>query len=136
MPIHSDAPPESARRDHIRAVRVSVRDYPKLPGSVRFIAGAIKGSGTLLDISATGAHIWRPSKNVPRGVQIDLFFLESGSERKLHALGEVVRRTEEGFAVRFLRVERELEKLVLSAADDEDKKGDEHENDDEDEKAG
>jgi len=119
--MRSGSPPESARRDHIRAVRVSTRDYPKLPGSVRFTAGAIRGDGTLLDISATGAHIYRPSKNVPRGVEIDLFFLESGSERKLHAVGEVVRRTEEGFAVRFLRVERELEKLVIAATGDEEK---------------
>jgi hypothetical protein len=93
-----------------------VGDYPKLPGSVRFAAGAIRGDGTLLDISATGAHIYRPSKSVPRGVEIDLYFLESRTGRKLYALGEVVRRTEDGFAVKFLRVERELEQLVLAAA--------------------
>ncbi len=87
-----------------------------MPGNVYFSAGAIRGSGTILDISATGAHIYKPSKNVPRGVVLDLFFLQPDTERKLHAEGEVVRRTESGFAVRFLRVERELEKLVLAAA--------------------
>ena len=100
------------------AIRVSSRDYPRVPGSVHFYSGAIEGSGMILDISATGAHIYRPSKNVPVGVVIDLFFLESDTKRRLHAMGEVVRKSEEGFAVRFLRVERELETLVLTAAGD------------------
>ena len=106
----------SGQRDRRRAARVSSGDYPSVPGSVLFSAGAIRGSGIILDISATGAHIYKPSKNVRRGVVVDLFFLQSDAERRLHAVGEVVRRTESGFAVRFLRVERELESLVLAAA--------------------
>src|SRR3990172_344361 len=106
----------SNRRERSRGVRVSSRDYPRVPGSVSFTAGAIQGSGIILDISATGAHIYRPSKDLPKGVVADLFFLQSDTERKLHAVGQVVRHTETGFAVRFLRVERELEALVLAAA--------------------
>lgn len=102
--------------DEKRAVRVSSEDYPSVPGRVFFNAGAIRGSGTLLDISATGAHIYMPDKKVPRGVVVDLYFLQSGTQRKLHATGEVVRHTQSGFAVRFIRVERELETLVLAAA--------------------
>lgn len=98
------------------APRISAKDYPGMPGNVHFIAGAIRGDGMILDISSTGAHIYKPTKNVPRGVVVDLFFLQSDTERRLHAEAEVVRRTEDGFAVRFLRVERELETLVLAAA--------------------
>ena len=97
------------------AIRVSAEDYPSVPGRVLFTAGAIRGSGMLLDISTTGAHIYRPSKTVPKGIVIDLYFLQSDTERRLHAEAEVVRRTEDGFAVRFLHIERELETLVLAA---------------------
>jgi hypothetical protein len=113
--MRSDSPSESNRRDRI-AVRVSNRDYPSIPGSVHFSAGAIRGSGTILDISATGAHVYRPTKTVPRGIVVDLFFLQPKTERRLYAEGEVVRMTETGFVVRFRRVERELESLVLAAA--------------------
>jgi hypothetical protein len=106
----------SNRRERIRGARVSSRDYPRVPGTVHFTAGVIQGSGTILDISATGAHIYRPTKDLPNGVVADLFFLQAGAERKLHAVGQVVRHTDTGFAVRFLRVERELEALVLAAA--------------------
>ena len=112
----SDSPPQSGRRERIRAARVSHYNYPSVPGSVFFSAGAIQGSGTILDISTTGAHVYQPSKNVPRGVVLDMFFLQTNTKRKLHAEGEVVRKTETGFAVRFLRIERELVSLVLAAA--------------------
>lgn len=107
--------PKGRRRG---AARVSHEDYPSVPGSVHFTAGAIRGSGLILDISATGAHIYKPTKNAHPGIVIDLYFLQPETERRLHATGEVVRRTETGFAVRFLRVERELETLVLAATKD------------------
>ena len=97
------------------AIRVSAEDYPSVPGRVLFTAGAIRGTGMLLDISTSGAHIYKPSKNVPAGIVVDLYFLQSGTERRLHAEAQVVRRTDEGFAVRFLHIERELETLVLAA---------------------
>jgi len=100
------------------AIRVSADDYPSVPGRVVFTAGVVRGTGMLLDISTSGAHIYRPSKNVPRGIVIDLYFLQSGTERRLHAEAQVVRRTEEGFAVHFLHIERELETLVLAATED------------------
>jgi hypothetical protein len=105
------------RRERSRAVRISA-EHPRVPGSVSFVAGVIQGSGTIFDISATGAHIYRPTKDLPKGAVADLFFLQPGTERKLHAVGQVVRNTETGFAVHFLRVERELESLVLAAAGD------------------
>jgi hypothetical protein len=115
----SDKPdPKGRKRERSRAVRVSA-EHPRVPGSVTFVAGVIQGSGTILDISATGAHIYRPTKDLPKGAVADFFFLQPGTERKLHAVGQVVRHTETGFAVRFLRIERELEALVLAASEDE-----------------
>ena len=108
---------KARRRERSRAVRISA-EHPRVPGTVSFVAGAIQGSGTIFDISATGAHIYRPTKDLAKGAVADLFFLQPETGRKLHAVGQVVRHTESGFAVRFLRIERELEALVLGAADE------------------
>ena len=109
---------KTRRRERSRAVRISA-EHPRVPGTVSFVAGAIQGSGTIFDISATGAHVYRPTKDLAKGAVADLFFLQPETGRKLHAVGQVVRHTDSGFAVRFLRLERELEALVLGAADDE-----------------
>jgi hypothetical protein len=113
-------PGKPNRKERSRAVRVSHQDYPRVPGRVVFTAGAIEGSGIIMDISATGAQVYRPSKILPKGAVADMFFLQPDTQRKLHAVGQVVRTTEDGFAVHFLRVERELETLVLNAAGDPD----------------
>jgi len=114
-----EKPGEKARRrERSRAVRISA-EHPRVPGTVTFVAGAIQGSGTIFDISATGAHVYRPTKDLAKGAVADLFFLQPETGRKLHAVGQVVRHTDSGFAVQFLRIERELEALVLGAADDE-----------------
>jgi hypothetical protein len=65
-----------------------------------------------------------PSKSLPKGAVADLFFLQPETQRKLYAVGQVVRVEETGFAVQFLRVERELEALVLAATDEEDEDDD------------
>ena len=104
------------RKERSRAVRVSHRDYPSVPGSVTFVAGVIEGNGIILDISTTGAHVYRPTKDLPKGAVADFFFLQPQTGRKLRAIGQVTRNDETGFAVHFLRIERELENLVLSAA--------------------
>ena len=105
------------RKERSRAVRVSNQDYPRVPGRVLFTAGVIEGSGIIMDISATGAQIYRPSVGLAKGAVADLFFLQPDTNRRLRAVGQVVRVTDDGFAVHFLRVERELETLVLSAAE-------------------
>jgi hypothetical protein len=107
------------RKEKTRALRISNQEYPRVPGRVTFTAGVIQGSGIIMDISATGAQIYRPSTTLPKGAVADLFFLQPETNRKLRAVGQVVRLTDEGFAVHFLRVERELEQLVLSASGDE-----------------
>ncbi len=88
-----------------------------MPGLVNFTAGKIEGSGLILDVSLTGAHVREASHRLEAGTKVDMYFLQEKTERRLHAVAEVMRETESGFAVRFLRVERELRCLVLSAVE-------------------
>ena len=115
----SDAPPDSERGSESpqRAARVSSLEYPSVPGGVAFVSSQGEGSGTILDISVTGAHVYRPTQILSTGTRVELFFLQPRTERKLRALAEVVRETYVGFAVRFLRVERELTTLILAATE-------------------
>ena len=106
---------EEAKREQRRAPRVSPRDHPKLPGHVNFSAGEVVGTGLILDLSSTGAHVFEASQRLEPGTQVELYFLQPSTSRRMHATCEVVRKTGSGFAVKFLRLERELERLVLAA---------------------
>ena len=97
--------------------RVVAGRHPSLPGQVNFACGDVEGSGQILNISAGGAAIEEATQRLEVGSKAELFFLQPGTGRKLRAVAEVVRTTSTGgFAVRFLRLERELEQLVLRAA--------------------
>ena len=97
-----------------RAPRLSPKTHPSIPGLVNFSAGEVEGVGLILDISSTGAHV-SASRQLDPGTQVELYFLQPNTSRRMHATCEAVRRTKSGFAVKFLRLERELEQLVLSA---------------------
>jgi hypothetical protein len=100
------------------ATRVVVGRHPSLPGQVNFVSDEAEGSGRILNISAAGAAIEDATAQLAVGSKAELFFLQPGTGRKLRAVAEVVRiSSDDGFAVRFLRLERELEQLVLRAAD-------------------
>jgi c-di-GMP-binding flagellar brake protein YcgR len=102
------------------AKRVVAGRHPSIPGQVNFVADDAEGSGRILNISAAGAAIEGATRQLVAGSKAELFFLQPGTGRKLRAVAEVVRTTsEDGFAVRFLRLERELERLVLQAANSE-----------------
>ncbi len=110
--------PAKAVRGELRsATRVSNRVHPSVPGLVNFIAGKIEGSGLILDVSVTGAYVHGASHRLEAGTRVDMYFLQAKTARRLHAIADVVRETESGFAVEFLRVERELRRLVLSAVE-------------------
>ncbi len=111
------SPAKAVRSAHRSAPRVSNRVHPSVPGLVNFIAGKIEGSGLILDVSLSGAYVHEASQRLEAGTKVDMYFLQEKTERRLHAVGDVVRETESGFAVRFLRVERELRRLVLSAVE-------------------
>jgi hypothetical protein len=100
------------------AKRVEVGRHPSLPGLVNFASDEAEGSGRILNISSAGAAIEDATAQLAVGSKAELFFLQPGTGRKLRAVAEVVRiSSADGFAVRFLRLERELEQLVLRAAD-------------------
>ena len=105
---------EEGKREQRRAARVSPKTHPTIPGQVNFRAGEVEGSGLILDLSSTGAHIFRASHELEPGTKVELYFLQPSTSRRMHATCEVVRNTESGFAVKFLRLERELEQLVLA----------------------
>ena len=98
-----------------RAPRVSPRAHPTIPGHVNFRAGEVEGAGLILDVSSTGAHVFEASHRLEPGTKVELSFLQPSSSRRMNASCEVVRKTGSGFAVKFLRLERELEQLVLAA---------------------
>jgi len=86
------------------------------PDAVHFVADDQEGSGVLRNVSTTGALLEEVSRPVPCGVVVELYFrFGRGRRRRVHTIGKVVRETETGFAVRFSRIERALERLVLSA---------------------
>ena len=101
--------------DRRRAPRVSPGSHPAVPGRVSFSCGSETGSGTIQDISLTGAQIQEASLQPAPDEQIEMLFLMGAVPRRIRALARVVRRTPSGFAVRFLQLERELEQLILSA---------------------
>ncbi len=105
-------PAEAARG----APRLSSEDYPSVAGQVQFRCGDREGGGVIHDISLTGAHIAKTTVRIPPGEEVELFFLMgAATPRRIKALATVVRQTASGFAVRFLRIERQLERLVLAA---------------------
>ncbi len=99
------------------APRVSADLHPSMPGHANFIAGDVVGSGQILNVSTSGAFVAGPSHHLEAGTEVDLYFLQPRTGRRLHAAGRVVRGEESGFAVQFTRVERELVGLVLGAAE-------------------
>ena len=103
------------RRNPRRAPRVTPGRHAAVPGRVCFSCGSQTGSGTIHDISLTGAQISEASFQPAPHEQVEMLFLMGVSPRRILALARVVRRTPSGFAVRFLHLQRELERLILAA---------------------
>ena len=78
---------------------------------------ASRGLGTASRLSAMGAVIERATEQAPLGSRVRLELALPGGE--LEVTGEVVRRTPDGFAVRFALLcpadERSLEDLLAKA---------------------
>ena len=109
-PAAQDAPVE--RRS---APRLSPGDHPTVAGRVHFACAGQKGYGNIHDISLTGAHVSEASALPEPNEEVEMLFLMGANPRRVRALARVVRRTESGFAVRFIHIQRELEELILSA---------------------
>ena len=96
--------------DQQRAPRASVCFVAQYGGK------RIDGTGSLCNLSRTGALVEPAEPTVPPGARLKLEFRGLGSSIELAA--EVVRRTDAGFAVRFADVDAEtLARLRLEIAE-------------------
>ena len=99
-----------------RAPRLLADLHPGVPDGAGFIAGDVEGSGQILNLSTSGAFVAIPSRHLEMGTEVELRFLHPKTGRRLHAACRVERSEGSGFAVQFMRVEREPLRLVLVAA--------------------
>ena len=80
-----------------------------------YSSGRKEGTGTLIDISYSGAHIEGVSTQPELGKGLRLFvFVQPISPFEL--VGEVVRHTETGFAIEFSGLSDELKRFVDDVA--------------------
>jgi hypothetical protein len=91
-----------------------------VPDRASYIAGDCCGSAKIPNISVGGALVSGTAHCLETGTEVDLYFHEPGTGRRLHAIGHVVREADTGFAVLFLWMGTDLERLVLVAAGDTD----------------
>jgi hypothetical protein len=76
-----------------------------------YSAGRTEGTGTLADISYSGALIEGTSSRPDIGSPLRIFvFIQPVSPVEL--VGEVVRHTEQGFAIEFSKLSEELKRFV------------------------
>ena len=115
--LRAETPVEPSKAAR-RALRLSSARCPSVAGEVHFRSGEREGRGVIQDISLTGAKIAQTTVRLLPSEEVELLFLMG--DRRTKALASVVRQTSSGFAVRFLRIERELERLVLTATSDPD----------------
>ena len=83
-----------------------------------FAAGRVEGRGILHDLSITGACINEASPRVKPGIQIRLTFALREQDVPVGIWGKVVRKTETGFAVEFIRLDRSLRELLQRVISD------------------
>ncbi len=104
-------------RNRRTAVRVSSGLDSSLPSRAEFIVGDTKDSGWIPNISVCGALVSETSYCPEVGAEVDLYFHGEASDRRLHAIGQVVRQLDSGFAVLFLWLEAELRQVVHAAVE-------------------
>ena len=99
------------------APRVSAESDPTVPDRVNFIASDVEGIGRIVNMSTSGALIGRPTRNLNTETEADFYFLWPGTKQLLQARARVVRSEGSGFAVQFMRIESDLERLIHVAAE-------------------
>jgi hypothetical protein len=73
------------------------------PVPVEYRSAEVLGRGIASEVSTTGLFIDGVLLPLPRGTQVGIRFPLSAGSCQSHIRAEVVRRTETGFAVRFLK---------------------------------
>ncbi len=70
--------------------------------SVGYSGGRIEGIGKIANVSASGALIANATTRVPNGSELRLEFWALSGLEAFSVRSEVIRQTDDGFAVRFL----------------------------------
>ena len=87
----------------------------RLPGRVRFSAEGVDGAGLIEDLSLSGLQVVH-SDHIPEpGTLVELSLTYEAGSDGLVDRGEVVRKTADGFAVRFTRMSPGLQSALLKA---------------------
>ncbi len=93
------------------------RGFPRLrvPEGVRFSGEGVDGKGLIEDLSLSGIQVV-DSDHIPEpGTLVELSLTDEAGSDGLVARGEVVRKTADGFAVRFTRISPGLQSALLNA---------------------
>ncbi|MDJ0847561.1 MAG: PilZ domain-containing protein [Myxococcota bacterium] len=101
----SGAPSQDAseRRDEVRVDRF---------GWARYQAGDAEGQGLVTNLSQTGAMVERCSEPLDPGTKLVLRLKPAGGFKTVSVDAEVVRATEEGFALRFVETSEAANELL------------------------
>lgn len=96
------------------------RPVPRAPrlalhALVDYQSGRGRGRGVTEDISISGARICEVDRLACVGERLSLRFAFFMGSYSVPLLGEVVRKTEDGFAVRFVMLQRRHRELLLRA---------------------
>ena len=83
-----------------------------------FAAGRVEGRGILHDLSITGACINEASPRMKPGTELRLTFALREDDLPVRIRGKVVRETETGFAVEFIKLARGLRELLQRVISD------------------
>ncbi len=85
-----------------------------LPGRVTFMSKKVRAIGRSVNMSPTGVLIASPQPHPSVGTEVELYFVKQGSQDPPYAVGEVVRQTDSGFALRFLPIHPEVREALDS----------------------
>ncbi len=103
----------SVDRKGRRQRRVQQRYELRIP--VDYQSSGREGKGLLWNISSSGARIEQASVSMQLGTEVRLTLAFFPGAAPVALLGEVVRETESGFAVRFLDLGQRVQKLLRVA---------------------
>ena len=97
------ATPDAERRDEIRVERF---------GWARYQSGEVEGQGLVTNLSQTGARVERCTEPLDPGAKLVLRLKPAGGFKTVAVEAEVVRTTEEGFALRFTEASEDATRLL------------------------
>ena len=102
--------PSSGRAD----LPVQRRDAPRFEARipVGYSGGRLEGQGIISNLSSSGAALSEITTPVPNGLKLNLEFGALSGLPWFSLRSEVVRQTEDGFAVRFLEPDSEKRRLL------------------------